>query len=186
VGNFYVNFSVRTPDQQRVADVLRAAGRVAVVTPPHGGYVVACDEEADTQATEPVLRVGELLSREARAPVLAVLNHDDDILCYWLFEGGQLTDSYNSRPDYFGDGDGDGEPEQGGDAGRLCTALGSAAAPAAVDALLRGEHVFAVDQHQQLAGLLGLPPWSAGLGYRYATEEDLEGEIGAGPFIRTG
>ncbi len=184
MGNFYVNFSVRTPDQQRVADALRRARRVALVTPSQNGYVVAYDELADSQATEPILLVGGLLSREMQSPVLAVLNHDDDILCYWLFEQGQLTDAYNSRPDYFGEEE--GEADQGGDAQRLCAALQAGAAPSAVEDVLRSEHVFAVHQHQQLADLLGLPSWSVGLGYRYAAEGELEEELGGGQLIRTG
>jgi hypothetical protein len=157
-----------------------------VWSPPQSGYVVAYDEEADSQAIEPILRVGSLLSQEAQASVLAVLNHDDDILCYWLFEQGQLTDSYNSRPDYFGEGEGEGEADQGGDVRRLCAALQPRAALPQVEEILRGDHVFAVEQHQQLAELLGLPSWSVGFGYRYAAEGELEEEIGVGQLIRTG
>lgn len=182
MGNFYVNFSVRGAEQQQVAEVLRREGRSALVTEPRGDFVVVFDEEADRQGTEAILAVGELLSREAGGPVLAVLNHDDDILCYWLFQQGGVVDAYNSRPDYFDDGAGGGE--QGGDAERLCTALHPAAPAAEVERLLRGEHVFAVEQHGELAKLLGLPNCSVGFGYEYANEEEVWQELDAGQVVR--
>jgi hypothetical protein len=185
MGNFYVNFSVRTADQQRIADALRRAGRVALVTAPDNDYIVIYDEEADSQATAPILKVGGLLSEVAQAPVLAMLNHDDDILCYWLFEQGQVTDSYNSRPDYFGEGEDEGGAAQGGDVQRLCAAIQPSAIASEVEKILRAKHVFAVEQHEKLARLLGLPSLSVGYGFEYAAEE-LEEEMGAGEMIRIG
>jgi hypothetical protein len=185
VGNFYVNFSIKDSEPQQVADVLDRAGRRAIVTPSQGGYVVAYDEEADRQATRPILIVGGLLSHGAGRPVLAVLNHDDDVLCYWLFEGGELADSYNSNPDAFDEDEG-APPWQVGDAEKLCASLGPGAGAAAVEAILRGDYVFAVDRHQRLAEALGLPPWSVGLGYGYAAEGELEDEMEIGRLIRVG
>ncbi len=52
--------------------------------------------------------------------------------------------------------------------------------------VLRGLHVFAVDQHQQLADLLGLQSWSIGFGYSYVTEGEREEDLGGGQLIRTG
>jgi hypothetical protein len=185
MGNFYVNFSVKGAGQKRVADTLSRAGRTAIITRPQNGYVVAYDEEADSQAVEPILAVGGLLSCEVGNPVLAVLNHDDDILCYWLFESGELTDSYNSCPDYFGEGE-DGPAEQGGDARKLCTSLGTDTDPVGVEVILRGDHVFAVEQHQQLADALGLPSWSVGSGYNYVDSCELDDELGVDGLIRVG
>lgn len=183
MGNFYVNFSVKTANQQSVADVLRQAARVAIVSTPLKDYVVVYDEEADSQATDPILYVGSLLSEQTQAPVLAALNHDDDILCYWLFVQGQLTDSYNSRPDYFAEVE--GKTEQGGDASRLCAALQPSATASEVEEVLRGDHMFAVEQHAKLAELLGLPLLSVGYGFEYASEEFSE-KINAGEMIRIG
>ena len=45
--------------------------------------------------------LGTRLSLEFGCPVLAVLNHDDDILWYQLFENGKLADEYDSTPGYF-------------------------------------------------------------------------------------
>jgi hypothetical protein len=185
MGNKYVSFSVRRPDQQRVADVLKRAKRVAIVTPPQNDYVVAYDKEADNFITSEIHKVGILLSKEADALVFAVLNYDDDVLAYWLFEQGQLADSFDSNPDF------DKEvptpsKTQGGDAHRLCDAFRATTTPAEVEAILRGDYVFAVEQYQRLADLLGLPSWSVGFGYDYVADGDLEEELDDQQLIRIG
>jgi hypothetical protein len=184
MGSFYVNFSVKASDPRRVADILLNARRTAFVTPAKNGYVVVYDEEADSQAEEPILEVGAALSRELDTAVLAVLNHDDDILCYWLFEGGHVRDKYNSRPNYFGMEE-EEDSGQGGDAQVLCSVLGAGAAPPTVNAILRDDFVFATEQHQMLAEALGLPAGSAGYGYRYVSNGELDDEI-EGSLIRVG
>ena len=185
MGNFYVNFSIKDAEPRRVADVLERAGRRAIVTPAQRGYVVVYDEEADSQATRPILSVGSLLSGEIDRPVLAVLNHDDDVLCYWLFERGELADAYNSNPDAFEEDEG-APAWQDGDAEKLCASLGSPAGAAAVDEILRGDYVFAVEQHEQLANALGLPSCSVGFGYGYVADGELEDEMDPSELIYVG
>jgi hypothetical protein len=182
MGNFYVNFVVKDAEPKQVADTLGRAGRRAVVTPSKGSHVVAFEEEADSQATNAILEVGCLLSRELSRPVFAALNHDDDVLCYWLFEGGELADSYNSAPGAF-DEDHDAPPFQVGDATKLCATLNPAAVAADVEAILRGDFVFAVDRHLELAEALGLPDWSVGFGYEYVKSGELEDELDGGELI---
>ena len=116
MGNFYTNYTLRGPSQQAVAAAL--AGRKATVTPPHSGCVVAFDEASDDQDQERIVELAARLSSELRCPVLAVLNHDDDILWYQLYESGKQTDEYDSSPGYF---DPSAEPSApaGGDAQRL-------------------------------------------------------------------
>lgn len=33
---------------------------------------------------------------------IAFMLHDSDVLSYWYFDGGELADTYNSCPDYYG------------------------------------------------------------------------------------
>jgi hypothetical protein len=179
VGNFYVNFTVKDTEQKPVAEILQRAGRSAFIAPPQDGCVVVYDEAAEAQAEETIHEVGTLLSSATGQPVVAFLNHDDDILCYWLFEGGEATDSYNSNPDYFSDDDPEPESiEQGGDVERLCTALRSGADRAAVDALLREDHIFAVEKHKKLAEALGIPTCSVGFGWSSAARGELRHVLG--------
>jgi hypothetical protein len=94
VGNFYTNHTVRTTDQAAVVKVL--AGRRAYVSPPSHGAVVVFDQEMMDVET-----LGADLSGELHCPVLAIMNHDDDILWYALFENGAKTDEYDSTPGLF-------------------------------------------------------------------------------------
>jgi hypothetical protein len=189
VGNKYANHSVKTTDQKRVAEVMSQALRVSFVSRPQNGYVVVYDQEVDELGTAAVVEVGALLSKEIGVPVVCVLNYDDDILCYWLFEQDKLIDEFNSRPDYFAEGK--GAPPQGGDVGQLCTSLGTNAERAVVEQLLRGKHRFAVDQHTELAKALGLPSCSVGLGYDYVKDlvtaelEEDEYDLDPSQLIRT-
>jgi hypothetical protein len=176
MGKFYVNFSVKSTDQQQVAEVLRDAGRVAIVSPPQAGYVVVYDEETDRQALASIVQVGTLLSESVNAPVLAVLNHDDRILRYWLFEKGAIVDAYDSRPDYFNkffldlNEDDDDEmkdidttqisrPEKLKDCFKLNLDL------AKVKKILRNKYPSETSRHQIFATELGLPDWSVRVGY---------------------
>ncbi|MDG3004331.1 hypothetical protein [Paludisphaera mucosa] len=185
MGNFYVNFSVKGADPRKVADALGRAGRRAIVTPVQSGFVVAYEKEADTQATRPIVEVGAMLSRELDRTVLAVLNHDDDVLFYWLFAEGELADSYNSDPDAFKEEEGT-PPLGSGDAARLCGLLRAGADAAAVEAALRGNFVFATERHERLAELLNLPAWSVGFGYEYVDDGELEGEMDVEQLIHVG
>lgn len=101
MGNFYTNFTARSSDHNAVVEILTKAGRTAYVAPAINGNTVFYDRDSDEQDFKAIRDVGIRVSLELEAPVLAILNHDDDILCFWLFETGEITDGYNSRPSYF-------------------------------------------------------------------------------------
>jgi hypothetical protein len=170
MGNFYVNFTVCGRNQEDVAKSLRSATRGAYVGPTLNGLTVFFDDKADSQDETEIKNVGESISKSLNAPVLAVLNHDDDILAYWLFDTGRLLDEYNSCPGYFTDGD---NAPAGGNAEKLCAAFNSTAIKE-VDAVLHNEdYVFALERHEELSALLDLP-WSyVCMGYGYIKEGTL-------------
>ena len=176
MGKFYVNFSVKSTDQQKIAAVLRDSGRIAIVSPPQLGYVVVYDEETDRQALSSIVQVGTLLSESVNAPVLAVLNHDDRILRYWLFEKGAIVDAYDSRPDYFNkffldlNEDDDDEMKdidttQISRPEKLKDCFKSNLDLAKVKKILRNKYPSETTRHQVFAIELGLPDWSVGVGY---------------------
>jgi hypothetical protein len=86
---------LKGPSQQAVVGKLTS--RKAVVTPEHEGCVVVFDEQSDDQDQEVIADLASQLSSELQCPVLAMLNHDDDILWYRLYENGELSDEYDSR-----------------------------------------------------------------------------------------
>jgi len=175
MGNFYTNYTLRGPSQQEVAKAL--AGRSAIVTPAQGGCVVVFDERSEEQDDKVIAALAARLSRDFGCPVLAVLNHDDDILWYQLYLDGTLADTYDSSPGYFNPSAKPSAPA-GGDARKLCNAFG-AAKVAEVEAILRksslgGEgYVFAVDRHADLARDLGIPPFGVGVGFNDIADGEL-------------
>jgi hypothetical protein len=175
MGNFYMNYTLRGPSQQAVAAAL--AGRCAFVTPARNGCVVVFDEESDGQNPEVIVDLAPRLARELDCPVLAILNHDDDILWYQLYLSGGLADEYDSTPGYF---DPSAEPSgpAGGDARKLCDAFGASDVAAVERALRRSSfdedgYAFAVERHADLAHSLGIPSFAVGAGYRDVVEGEL-------------
>ena len=96
MGNFYVNHTIRAP-QDQVADFLEGIERTAFVSPTIDGYAVVCDELCDDQDPSEILQLGRRLSWKCECPTLAVLNHDDDAFCYWVFDHGELIEEYDSE-----------------------------------------------------------------------------------------
>jgi hypothetical protein len=183
MGSFYVNFTVKAEDPESVAQTLRRAGRKAFVSPDLSGYVVVTDQEADEQNPEAIQQVGELLSGALKTSVLAVLNHDDDILCYWLFENGSTTDEYNSAPGYF---TGEDVQPSGGDAGRLCSVFGRKDALAEIKNILMDQgYIFVLDRHEALTNALELPAASVGFGFSYLEAGDAPEGIDPASLIQT-
>ena len=162
MGGFYTNYTLRGPTQEAVAEALH--GRRATVTPPDHGCVVAFDEASDDQDQERIVHLANRLSLELNCPVLAVLDHDEDVLWYALSVAGEVMDEYNSTPGYFAPS-GPQDPT-GGDAKLLCRTFGVSDV-AGVERILRNGdgYVFASERHADLVRALGLPAYSAGKAY---------------------
>ncbi len=134
-----------------------------------GGCVVVFDRQSEDESNT---ELGLDLSERFNCPVLAVINHDDDVLVYQLFEGASPVDEYCSCPAFFDPA----EPESptGGDVNRLCAAFGSTNL-SEVDSILRRPsdergYVFAIDRHQDLVRALALPDFAVGASYYYIAE----------------
>src|ERR1700722_105533 len=168
MGSFYTNYTLRGLSQQAVAAAL--AGRSAIVTPEQDGCVVVFDEESDQQNSEIIAELAARLSTGFGCPLLAVLNHDDDILWYQLYVNGELMDEYNSAPDYFDALEEAESAPSGGDAAQLCSAFGVNNVREVKRILTKPSldddgYVFALDRHSDLASALGIPSFSVGAGY---------------------
>lgn len=188
MGNFYTNYTLRGPTQREVAAAL--AGRTAVVTPKKRGCVVVFDEASEQQDPETIGSLAGDLARQFRCPVLAVMNHDDDIFWYQLYVAGALEDEYDSCPEYF---DPDAEPAhpKGGDADKLCAAFESDEVDE-VSAILRRSslddegYTFEVERHEELVRALGLPDYGVGLGYEYLANGELPEGLEEEDLVRVG
>jgi hypothetical protein len=183
VGSFYTSHTLRGPSPEEVLGFLKS--RSALVSRSENGCVTVLDEACESQDGEVLAELAHDLSERFQCPVLAVLNHDDDILYFELYEDGQKTDEYNSAPGYFNEDAEDDRPV-GGDAKRLSELFG-AADPGQVEAILRsGEYVFALERHRDLAEALSLPPCSIGIGYTYASAGELPPGVQEGTYVHTG
>jgi len=186
MGNFYTNYTLRGPTQFAVAAAL--TGRTALVTPVHAGCVVVFDEPSEHQEAEGMAALVATLSRRFRCPVLGLINHDDDVLSFQLYQAGALEDEYDSCPNYF---DPDAEPAApaGGDAAKLCAAFGSENV-AEVEGILRRSgwdedgYTFEVERHEDLMLALGLPLYGVGAGYHYVARGELPDGLAAGDLMR--
>lgn len=191
MGNFYTNVTLRTADQPGVVAVLRTAQREALVSQPAKGYIVVFDRESEDQDIDVLKRLGALLSTKLRCATLAVLNHDDDVLAYWLHENGKLRDAYVSAPAFFDDSSASEEPD-GGDAEALCRAFGAESSAARVKDILRTRraggsdqgYVFEVERHGALAATLGLPAISIASGYNYIDDGEFPEDTTEADFVR--
>jgi hypothetical protein len=193
MGIFYVNHTVRA-SQDRVLDILKKERRTAFVSPTIGGYTVVCDRQCDEQDPVAIAQLGQKLSALLGAPVLAVLNHDDDLFSYWLFKQGQLIEEHDAFPENVEDDDEgcggfrlyreteeDWNPTPEDDEAsatpgeELCRILGHEAMGEQVQAVLTGcDALFARQIHQELVELLGLPSCAVGAGYKCVIQRHTE------------
>lgn len=191
MGSFYTNITVRTDQQARVIDALRAAGRTAFASVPSGGCTVVFDRECEDQDVKVLTQLARSLSARLDCAALAVMNHDDDVIAYVLCERGKILDEYVSNPTYFDDSAESLAPD-GGKASLLCRAFGVADRVAKVEAILRIESgsdagfTFETDRHQEIVSVLGLPAAAVGTGYTYLGEGEFPEGSTAADFVRIG
>lgn len=187
MGNFYVNYTLRGVTQEAVAKAL--AGRKCIVTPPANDTVVVFDQESDNQDQKVISSLATKLSRTLRCPLLAVLNHDDDILWYQLYRDGKLEDEYDSSPGYF-DESAELSGPAGGDAAKLCAAFGSSKAEE-VERVLRKSvfdddgYVFAFERHGDLVNALDISAFGVGTAYASFERDELPEGLSADDVVRT-
>ena len=185
MGNFYVNHTLFGPTQEQVTSAL--VGKSAAVLPARNRCVVVCEEQSDSQTALVITDLGKELSRKLSCPVLAVMNHDDDILVYWLFEEGQIADEYNSNPDYFEETE-DHRGPTGGDAVKLIDAMGVGSDAAAVEEILRApgdEYVFAFMRHAALIAELEISELALCCSYSSIAEGSLPDGVKEKEIVRT-
>lgn len=156
MGAFYTTYTLRGIDQRAV--VVGLAGRKVFVSPERNGNVVVFDEDRYSRHRKAIAPLLERLSGNFLAPVLAVQNHDSDILRYQLYIDGKVADEYNSTPNYWSTMTRASSPE-GGDAKVLCAAF-KWGDSAEIEEILRASwkrYPDATDRHLDLVRALNLP-----------------------------
>ena len=191
MGSFYTNITLRTEQQPKVVETLRAAGRKAYVSPPMNGCVVVYDHESEDQS-KALNKLAGSLSAKLKCAALAVLIHDDDLLVYGLFQDGKLMDEYVSWPALFDDSA--SESPEGGDAEILARAFGAESKIDEIESVLRETRagnrdegiIFESERHGELVAALGIPTIAVSTGYNYIEQGELPEGTTEESFTRVG
>jgi hypothetical protein len=187
MGSFYTNITLRGPSQEQIVETLTQLRKRAYVSPTINGFTVICEQRCDTQEISILHSLATSLSARFKCPTLAILNHDDDVLWYGLYNQGRAVDEYDSTPGYF---EGRSSRPEGGDANKLCELMGGRNT-AKVKSILRKSsgglrgYLFAAQRHEDLMRALGMPTFSVGLGYEYIERGELPPDLSRDTLKRT-
>lgn len=188
MGWSYSHVALFGPTQKDVSQTL--AGSHAVISPTIAGVTLVASEEFASHDPEQIANFSIKLATMLKCVALVVSEYDDDVLSYQLIESGKITDEYNSAPDYF-DFAGKHIPPrgpQGGDAVRLCQALGRPETDKEVESTLRNPDagLSAPDRHAELIRILGMPEFSVGFDYDAVHDRELPEGLNEEDIIFTG
>src|SRR4051812_3907749 len=162
MGNFYSNFTVLGVGPEETLEAARELGRTAFVMPSSHGDSLLFDEACGAQDVHEIQLLGSRLSSQLDAPVVACLNHDDDYLLLWVFEGGRRVDYHRSFLD---------APHFARSLSRLRG--GNLAYPLVLAVLAWPFFFFEILRHQLLVGVLALPVAAVGLSYQCIAQGEL-------------
>ena len=170
---------LRCESSRRVAAAARGvlSGR-ALVSEPCNGWVSIWDEGGGRCGREEVARIAAEISRRLHAPCVSFLFDDPDHTCYWLHDGGELVDRFDSG----GAGAFRAARREGGDSRTFARYCLEGTDPDDVQDVLDARPDFEQDRIEALAELLGIEPVRASLGYESIAEgatvldEDRDGD----------
>lgn len=177
MGSFYVNVTLRGPAQSEV--IAAVTERAAYVSQTVSGCTLILDESCESQLEAEIITFAAVLSYRLRCPAFSAFVHDDDIFVYWLHRDGSLLDIYNSNPGAFAPPGMSFAGPVGGNVSLLASTF-EVAESASLSAALQTPHgpenyALETNRHRDLAQALGLPPFSAGLGYNSLQRGDISG-----------
>jgi hypothetical protein len=188
MGHSYANYTVRCARREDVVAAL--AGRRAFVSPVQDELLVVWEETSDLQDPARMSELAIHLSGQLHSIVLALFDHDDDILWYQLVVDGRIVDEYDSAPDFF-DADSEQSGPTGGDGSHLCDAFGVGDASFLNSILAESSYdetdgyIFAWQRHLALVQALRLPEWAVGTSYAGIAAGQLPQGLAAEDLIAT-
>ena len=101
MGNFYVNVTTKGPSQSDVTIYLKDRGYTAYVTPTLNNVTTIYEAICDTQLFEYISNLLKDISLSLNCISIGMVDHDDDLLVYEIYENGKLHHEYDSSPSYF-------------------------------------------------------------------------------------
>lgn len=180
MGAFYTNFTIATTEQDKLTALLKKLGRNAYISAAAGNFTYVYDENCEQNGDE-TEELAKKISQALDSVVLAAMNHDDDILIYLLYDKGELIDSYNSCPKYFGDE----VVGMDGNAAKLAAAFKALTKMDKIEQILsQTVYVFEAERHGALCKELGISDEYSLLSYEDIECGEYEEFIGEGSFIK--
>ena len=171
MGNFYTNICLKNVTPEQALEALRKL-RLDAFMHQAGQDIVVYERRSDQQDTEILAAIAERLSKDLNTIALAVLNHDDSILWFQLYDRSELISEYANR---------DGPRRN---IGALVSALNPSASKLKVWYTLFRPYIFQVWRHEELARQLHLPWSSVGLGFNDLNDGDAPPGYFISEFIR--
>jgi hypothetical protein len=169
VGNFYTSITLRNAPLDSVVREMRALHRESYVY-SNGTLSTVYDREAEKQETSILAALAEHLAGRLRTTAFAVLNHDDDVLWFQLYDGDRLVAEYCNQQ----------RPVT--DIAGLAESLTGGRSRLQLRYLLRRPYLFQIDRHIALNKLFGFPEASI-LGYGYIHRGERSDDMAGGQLV---
>jgi hypothetical protein len=171
MGSFYTNITLRDPKGDIPEEVLRNIGRSAYVF-RKANDVVVFDQRCEDQDSEELAALADHFSSELKCVTFAVLNHDDSVLWFQVYQDSNLLAEYASK---------DGPRT---DIRALCHALNRSEAWLQVWFTLRRPYIFETNRHAALVRIFGIPEAAVGFGWTYIERGELPPGITIAELVR--
>ncbi len=156
MGSFYTQILVKHSDTLGVAKTLKAYSRHALVAKINATWIIVLDSKNEEQDVDDLDSLAYTLSHEFKTTTIGILNHDDDHLLIRVFEeidtprciSGSYTDCH-----------------------KLLSLFESKAIALRLWFIFKIPTFGEIIRHQFIVGELGIPSWTAGLGFNYFHDE---------------
>jgi hypothetical protein len=178
MGASFTNYQIYGKNAAEVKLALASLDETqAYVSPEKNGWVTVYEKTSESQNEDIINKIAAALSRSLGAAVFAFLVHDSGIAVYWLYQGGNISDEFNSAPDYFDDLVSEEiRTRTRGRSDLLLPLCIAGTTLADIDAILHpadGLPLMAENILTELAKLLGIDDLRIGLGFEYFEGEEI-------------
>ncbi|MDR1290448.1 MAG: hypothetical protein LBK06_04530 [Planctomycetaceae bacterium] len=117
MGAFYYSFNVHQKTQQEVIDLVTTLQKERQDIEEQNNFIVGNEQNGWVSVyTDDLLGMdiglAGAIASKLQTRVILIDVHDDDVFTYYYFRDGEMVDSFNSCPDYFGTAGMDFNPDK--------------------------------------------------------------------------
>jgi hypothetical protein len=177
MGSFYTQIIVREANSEKIATVMRNLNLSSFVIPASGSDIsVVCEREIENQDIDVLDTVAANLSNKLGCAAIGLLNHDDDWLVLRYFNSGKYVGRLQI---------GHTPISLRGSIFKLRKLLNPNASLLGLISTFILPFIFQWRRHEKLVALIGIPPQSVAVGYRYIQENNFLVEFDKSDLIET-